>query len=546
MSILRSLRRSAAHNVWTDPGAWEGGFVTGVAGATDERITAGTVSTLAAAHACIDVVSSDIAKIPFKLRQTVGRGSKAVKGHRVQFLIHIEPNPETTPLVFWKTIIADRLGWGVGYAEIQRTRLGEAFALWNLHPTRVRRKRDDDGTLWFNVRRDDNTDERVEASDMIEIRAPRGESIVRSGAKSFGRALAEDRFSLAWLEQAISPSALLSTPDSKQKNKRDQIKAEWQEQMGGAARAGKIAVLAGDWKFQALAMSPADADLLKSRQYSVEEVCRWFRVPPEKVYRNINAAGWQARENINIAYVTDSLMPHYVATEQEVGRKLLTPEERVSGLFVHFVIQGLLRGDMATRVAFYKALQMMGVLSPNDIAELEDRNGIGPAGDTYLLPLNMGSIDDVISGESRSGNAAESESGARGGPGGSENDDPNARLLHGFRDAAERFVARYADRLERMAKKHGDDASAFAAALAETNDGVLEAFVKTFTPMVAMLGHKDPEDAARIAGMAFVSRGAALARTMAPAALREEYPERLALAVMGAAAAFANVAAAEE
>lgn len=547
MSLLRSLRPSAAHNVWTDPSAWQG-FVMGAGSPSSagERITPGTISTLAAGHACIDVVSSDIAKIPFKLRQTVGRGSVAVKDNRVQVLIHEEPNPETTPIVFWKTLVADRLGWGAGYGEIIRTRGDEADSLWNIHPSRVRRRRDKDGTLWFEVLRDNHDRDRVEAADMIEIRAPRGVSVVRVGAESFGRALAEDRFSASWLGQAISPSALLTTPDDKTKEQRDNIRADWNEHMAGASSAGKMAVLDGAWTFQPLAMSPSDGELLASRQYSVEEVCRWFRVPPEKVYRNMNTAGWAARENINIAYVTDSLMPHYVEIEQEVGRKLLTPAERSDGLFVRFVVQGLLRGDMKTRVTYYRMMQMMGALSPNDIAELEDRNGMGPAGDVKLLPLNLAPVADVANGDARNRNAADSDSADRGGPGGPANEDPNARLLPGFRDAASRFITIYADRLDRLAKKHGDDEAAFDAALAETNAGVLEAFVKTFTPMVQMLGHKDPEEATRIAGMAFVSRGAAVARKLERATLREEYPTRLALAVMGSATVFAQMADAEE
>jgi phage portal protein BeeE len=56
---------------------------------------------------------------------------------------------------------------------------------------------------------------------------------------------------------------------------------------------------------------------------------------------------------------------------------------------VKFVVNGLLRGDIASRYAAYAVGRQWGWLSANDVLRLEDMNGIGAQGDVYLSPSNM-------------------------------------------------------------------------------------------------------------------------------------------------------------
>ncbi|QHS27685.1 phage portal protein (plasmid) [Piscirickettsia salmonis] len=64
---------------------------------------------------------------------------------------------------------------------------------------------------------------------------------------------------------------------------------------------------------------------------------------------------------------------------QSISRDLLLAHERKK-YFVKFNIEGLLRGDTAARASFYNRMFSIGVMSQNDIRELENMNPIEDGG----------------------------------------------------------------------------------------------------------------------------------------------------------------------
>ena len=91
----------------------------------------------------------------------------------------------------------------------------------------------------------------------------------------------------------------------------------------------------------------------------------------------------------SLEFVVYSLLPWLRLWEEEANRKLVSEEEQREGYYVKHVMDGLLRGDTESRAAFYKAMRELGVFSANDIAELEDRNPIGPLGDLRYISANL-------------------------------------------------------------------------------------------------------------------------------------------------------------
>jgi phage portal protein BeeE len=89
-------------------------------------------------------------------------------------------------------------------------------------------------------------------------------------------------------------------------------------------------------------------------------------------------------------------MPWVNAIEQEYNWKLFTPDEIAQGYYVKFLLNGLLRGDMASRAAFYKSMFEVAGLSPNRILQLEDEEPIGPEGDTYFVSNNVKPLDQAL------------------------------------------------------------------------------------------------------------------------------------------------------
>lgn len=85
-----------------------------------------------------------------------------------------------------------------------------------------------------------------------------------------------------------------------------------------------------------------------------------------------------------------TLEPWIVRWEQSISRSLLSRNEK-SSYFVKFNVDGLLRGDYASRMSGYATARQNGWMSANDIRELEnlDRIPTEKGGDLYLVNGNM-------------------------------------------------------------------------------------------------------------------------------------------------------------
>jgi HK97 family phage portal protein len=139
-------------------------------------------------------------------------------------------------------------------------------------------------------------------------------------------------------------------------------------------------------------VAPNEAQFIETMQHQVEEVCRWFGVPPHKVMHLLRATFGNI-EHQSIEVVVDSVMPWVKTFEEEADCKLFGSNRL--GFYTRMNLSGLLRGDSAARAAFYKAMREMGVYSANDILALEDRNKIGPEGDKRIVPANMTTLERV-------------------------------------------------------------------------------------------------------------------------------------------------------
>ena len=101
-------------------------------------------------------------------------------------------------------------------------------------------------------------------------------------------------------------------------------------------------------------------------------------------------------ENQSLNFVIHTIRPWLVRIEQAINRALFTKDEKKQ-YFASFVVDGLLRGDYASRMSGYATGIQNGFMSPNDVRNLENMNLI-PAdggGDNYMVNGNMLKLKDV-------------------------------------------------------------------------------------------------------------------------------------------------------
>jgi HK97 family phage portal protein len=364
-----------------------GGTQAGVA------VTVDTALNYSTFWGCVRVVSESFAQLPWKVYQKTSRGKKEVSGasNTVAWLLHVQPNPETTAFRFKRLLVMHALTRGNAYAEIERDTSGRPLWLWPLHPDRVTPIRDADGELAYEVRNAAGSLVIIPAADMLHFRGLGdddmvGISVVAKAKESIGLGLAMERFGARFFKNGTHMGGVVKHPKQLSEAARKNLEESLKKRASGENQNSTL-VLEEGMGYEKIGIPPEDAQFLESRQFQVAEICRWFRVPPHKV-QDLSRATWNNIEHQSIEFVTDTIVPWTCNFEEEANIKLFGRTNR--GVFyTKFALNALLRGDATTRAAFYASGRQWGWLSVNDIREWEELNGIGKSGDQYLVPTNM-------------------------------------------------------------------------------------------------------------------------------------------------------------
>jgi len=179
-----------------------------------------------------------------------------------------------------------------------------------------------------------------------------------------------------------TPTGIIEVPNELTKEQAEALKAGWARHHSGS-NIHTPGVLTGGATFKALAFRPEDAQLLASRQFTVEEVARIFRVPTNLIQSTVaGAVSYASVEQQNLAFVQYTLRPLVEMIERPLSTLILVPDA-----FVKFTMDSLLRGTTKDRFETYRIGLQEGWLSVNDIRRFEDLQPID-SGDSYRMPLN--------------------------------------------------------------------------------------------------------------------------------------------------------------
>jgi HK97 family phage portal protein len=131
-------------------------------------------------------------------------------------------------------------------------------------------------------------------------------------------------------------------------------------------------------------ISNEDSQFLETRSFQIEDICRFFNVPPFLIHHQRDkAATFASAEQLSLNFVIFSLVaPWLTRWEQSMNRSLLNEREK-GKYFFKFNVNALLRGDYKSRMDGYSKGRQWGIYSPNDIRALEDMN-TREGGDEYI------------------------------------------------------------------------------------------------------------------------------------------------------------------
>lgn len=365
-------------------------YLGGVQTSAGESITPDTAMQVSAYYACIRAVSEDVAKLPLFVYERGDNGKTRATDHPLFNVLHRRPNPYMTSIAYRETMTAHALGWGNAYAEIQYLNNGDIAAYWPIHPSRVEPFMSEDSKLSYKIYNDDNTFKYLDPEFIFHLHGLgsdgiSGYTVAQIAAESLGVAVAQQRFAGAYYGNGAHMGGAIEMGKKKlSPEAQEMLRRTWGEVHQGAKKAFKVGILEEGMKWHPTAVNPKDSQFIEGRQFSVEEICRWFRIPPHKI-QHLQRATFSNIEHQGQEYLTDTLLPWLERWEQALDNHHL---DGGVDYFAEHNVEGLLRGDSAARAAFYKALWEMGALNADEIRAMENRNPI-PGGDVYYRPMNF-------------------------------------------------------------------------------------------------------------------------------------------------------------
>jgi HK97 family phage portal protein len=392
----RALRLDDESDVATILRVTDGGVSTkaGVAVGPDSALKCAVV------YDCVRVIAEDVAKLPLILyrRTKDGRGKERATDHHLYGLLHDKPNDFQTSFEFREQMQGYLPLRGNAPALINRVR-GEVREILPLHPDEVTVKRGSDWRVTYRLR---GEGEDRPASDILHLRGLstdgfRGVSVISLARESIGLAMAMQQHGSRLFANAARPSGVLTYPHKfKDEAAAKRLRESWESSVGGE-NMHRTALLEDGVSWQQISMNADDAQYVESWGVQLSDIPRWFRMPPHKV-GIMTQATFSNIEHQALEYVIDTLMPWLVRWEQRLNITLLTAPERAAGYFFEFLVDGLLRGDIKTRMDAYAVGIQNGIWSANECRARENENPY-EGGDEYRVPLNMGPASGAAPGE---------------------------------------------------------------------------------------------------------------------------------------------------
>lgn len=349
---------------------------------------------LSAVYRCVECISDTIAQLPLKLYSIDAKGYKVEDtGNELYDILTKQPNEKMTSFSLLKAAVISTLLTGNGYILIRRE--GKKVKDLVYVPSGLVNIIESPEKVEYQIT---GYKQLVPASDIIHLKnisldGVRGVSTLQYARITLGIATASENTANNFFKSGGAISGILSTPNPLSSKQKEDARQSWAAAYGSNNDRNGIAVLDGNWSFQELSISPADAQLLESRKFNVIDIARFFGVPPTKLFDNVGVNNYNSLEMSQLAFLTDCIQPLLVKIEQEFECKLFNRGER-SKYEVKFDTTMMLRTDKTTLANFYNTMFNMGVYSPNEIRKALDLTAI-EGGDQHVAQVNLTTLENI-------------------------------------------------------------------------------------------------------------------------------------------------------
>ena len=350
--------------------------------------------------ACVTLIARSLASVPLVLYERSGDGRRRAESHPLYPLLHDLANPLQTAMEVRESLFANCLLYGNGYAEIEWGADGYPVALWPLPSDRIGVQITRNRELVYTYYSDEGglvllPKWRVHHMRGLAISGVLGLSPIREAMNAVGLDIAVEDFGSLYFGNGARPSIVLSHPAKLTPEAMANLRASFEKQWSGLGNAHRVAVVGEGVKPEPFAIPANEAQFLETRAFQVSVICRMFNVSPGLVGA-AETQTYASAEQDMIRFRELTLAPWAEAHEKTILRDLLTPDER-GRYFAKYQLDKLQATDLSTRYQTYNTAKQAGILTTNEIRQMEDMNPV-EGGDILWMPANMAPADQVAKG----------------------------------------------------------------------------------------------------------------------------------------------------
>jgi HK97 family phage portal protein len=319
-------------------------------------VTPETAMRVTTVYACVALISGAISTLPFTIYERTEDDGRQKAKHDYWWMLNEQAYPEITSSTAMEYFIAARLFYGDAFGLILRPNnfTNKANGWKPLHPSRVQPFYTSQNDLRYRVTDRGGKVTVYDPGDILHVpslgfdglRSP--SPITYAAREAIGASLAAEEYSSRFFSQGSTHDIALKTKNKLTDEQLETLRKSYLAKYAGGQHAHVPLILSGGLEVEKLSITPEDAMLVATRQFSVEEICRPFGVPPFMVGATDKTTSWGTGiEAQGVSFVKYSLRRHLTPIEQEFNRKLWPNREKY---FAELDTAALERGDYKTRM----------------------------------------------------------------------------------------------------------------------------------------------------------------------------------------------------
>lgn len=364
---------------------------------------------LSAVFRAVTLISDSLSVLPFSVKQIKQNNKNTLPNHPLNLIFSNRSDMNITWAEFIKMLVQETLLHGNGFAYIYRNGDGSV--------KKLRFLRNGDVIIDYNEMKDTLyykctkvAKGKIEPVNMIHLKkfsydGINGISVVKAAWKTLKLATAAEQNAQRFFDDGLSKLGYIQSHTPVGAEQKQQIVSDWASAYGNSTSSSRIAVLPQNLEYKSISVDAADAQLLETRQFSVEEIARFFGVSPV-LLGDLSNSSYSTIEASLIQFLSQTLKPYIALIEQEFTKKLLKPSE--SNLIIDIDDNAALLTDKQSLANYYQTLLNCGVYSINEVRSAMDMSEI-ENGDEHYLPFTDLAQNNINQNDSEINNSEDNK-----------------------------------------------------------------------------------------------------------------------------------------